>query len=128
MRRLRLERSGATFYVFSLLLGLALVPTLPAAADASPDAHTPQTEAPVIVFNRTIAMLRAPFLGADAVERARRTERNLGDLLARSGAGVVTIHSSSFRIRAAGAANSTAICSTSRRASRQRSCAPSQAS
>jgi small-conductance mechanosensitive channel len=80
--------------VLGLLL-LGLPAAQPAAADAGPDAASapPQDEAPVIVFNRTIALLRAPFLGVSAADRARRTEQNIAELLDRGGSGVVSIQS-----------------------------------
>ncbi|MCV2367814.1 mechanosensitive ion channel family protein [Roseateles oligotrophus] len=60
----------------------------PAAASAA--ANTPP-EAAVVIFNRTIAVYRAPFLGVSPAERARRTHLYMNEVLARTGAGEVTI-------------------------------------
>ncbi|MCX7196900.1 MAG: mechanosensitive ion channel family protein [Proteobacteria bacterium] len=49
-------------------------------------------EAPVVVFNRTIAVYRAPFLGAPPEDRARRARQVVSELLARGGSGEVTTH------------------------------------
>jgi small-conductance mechanosensitive channel len=76
-----------------LLVGLVeFVATPPVAADDALGAQ-PQDEVPVIVFNRTIALLRAPFFGVSAADRARRTEQNIAELLDRGGSGVVSIES-----------------------------------
>lgn len=72
---------------------MVLVGLAPAAASDGP-ADTPveaSTEAPVVVFNRTVAVFRAPVLGVPAERRARRTEANLRELLSRSGEGTVTV-------------------------------------
>jgi small-conductance mechanosensitive channel len=65
------------------LMGLARS----AAADApkeSPDT-APRVEAPVVVFNRTITVLRAPLLGVTPPERARHTEARLTELFSHPG-------------------------------------------
>jgi small-conductance mechanosensitive channel len=49
-------------------------------------------EAPIVVFNRTVATLRASFLGTPPVDRARRTTRVVTGLLEREGPGIVTVH------------------------------------
>jgi small-conductance mechanosensitive channel len=72
---------------------MALVGLATAAASNGP-ADTPveaSTEAPVVVFNRTVAVFRAPVLGVPAERRARRTEANLRELLSTSGEGSVTV-------------------------------------
>jgi small-conductance mechanosensitive channel len=69
----------------TLLLGSAAPAS---SADAPVDAAQ---EAPVVVANRTIAVLRAPFMGVSAERRARRTEVVLKELLDRSSAGEVTV-------------------------------------
>ena len=48
-------------------------------------------EAPIAVFNRTIAVLRASFLGVPAEERARRASRQLRTLLAAEAPGEVAL-------------------------------------
>lgn len=75
----------------SLIAGFLLamlLAALPAAAPAQPAA---EAEARVSVFNRPIAVFRAPFLGLAPAERARRTERGIDELLARGGPGVVSV-------------------------------------
>lgn len=67
---------------------LALVfAAFPSAAQDKPAA----TEARVSVFNRPIAIFRAPFLGLAPAERARRTESGIAELLARGGPGQVAV-------------------------------------
>lgn len=70
---------------FALALVLA---AFPSAAQEKPPAAP---EAKVSVFNRPIAIFRAPFLGLAPVERARRTEAGIAELLARGGPGQVAI-------------------------------------
>jgi len=72
---------------------MALVGLVPAAASNAPgDPPVEATsEAPVVVFNRTVAVFRAPVLGVPAERRARRTEANLRELLSKSGEGAVTV-------------------------------------
>ena len=53
-------------------------------------------EAEVVVFNRIVATFRSPLLGVPADERARRTRRNIGALLARGGPGLVTVKGESL--------------------------------
>jgi hypothetical protein len=58
------------------------------------DSNTPATageEAHVTVFNRQVATFRSAMFGVSAQERARRTRRNIIELLERDGPGVVTI-------------------------------------
>ena len=66
-------------------LGAAAVAEAAAASAAAPVA------APVVIFNRTVAVYRASFLGVSPTERARRTHLYMNEVLARSGAGEVTI-------------------------------------
>ncbi|MEJ6004852.1 mechanosensitive ion channel domain-containing protein [Paucibacter sp. AS339] len=47
--------------------------------------------APVLIFNRTVAVYRASFLGVSPAERARRTHLYMNEVLARSGEGVVAV-------------------------------------
>ena len=49
------------------------------------------TSAPVQILNRLSAEYRAPFLGVSPAERARRTHLYMNEVLARSGAGEVTV-------------------------------------
>lgn len=65
-----------------------VVAAFPAAAQDKPAAAT---EARVSVFNRPIAVFRAPFLGLPPAERARRTESGIAELLARGGPGQVAV-------------------------------------
>jgi len=58
------------------------------------DSNTPATageEAHVTVFNRQVATFRSAMFGVSAQERARRTRRNIIELLERDRPGVVTI-------------------------------------
>jgi small-conductance mechanosensitive channel len=48
-------------------------------------------EAPIVVFNRTVAVFRGSFLGTPPVDRARRTTRVVTGLLEREGPGIVTV-------------------------------------
>ena len=61
-----------------------------AATQAAETAGADVVEAPVVVFNRTITVFRAPMFGISPENRARRTEGIISALLARGGAGVVT--------------------------------------
>ncbi|HEY3252876.1 MAG TPA: mechanosensitive ion channel domain-containing protein [Polyangiaceae bacterium] len=74
-------------------LGLLIVATLLTLA-RSAGAQTPapaasatpaQVEAPVVVFNRTVAVLRGPLLGIAPAERVRHSEARLSELFARPG-------------------------------------------
>ena len=93
--------------ICTVLLWISLLPTAPvrAAESASSPSAAPaalpvqgvkpakDTQKPgeVTIFNRTVVMFKAPFLGVSAEERAARTRDALGRLLAREGKGVVTI-------------------------------------
>ena len=69
---------------------LALVLALLAATAWAAEAQ-PREQAVVKMWNRPVAVFRAPFLGVLPAERARRTEDVLHDLLARGGPGEVTV-------------------------------------
>ena len=64
--------------------------TAPAAGQTAEPAAADIVEAPVVVFNRTITVFRAPMFGISAENRARRTVGIIETLLARGGEGVVT--------------------------------------
>ncbi|HET7543227.1 MAG TPA: mechanosensitive ion channel domain-containing protein [Polyangiaceae bacterium] len=80
---------------YSLLLLFILLASLTrsAAAEESTEPGRPKepahpsalVEAPVVVFNRTITVLRAPLLGVPPADRARHTEARLSDLFSRPG-------------------------------------------
>ncbi|MCV2352949.1 mechanosensitive ion channel family protein [Paucibacter sp. B2R-40] len=74
-------------------LAAAQVPAVTTAqAASSANSSAPSTpEAAVVIFNRTIAVYRAPFLGVSPSERARRTHLYMNEVLARTGAGEVTV-------------------------------------
>jgi len=74
--------------VFRLVVALVLTLSRSAAAEgAAPPApaSASQVEAPVVVFNRTVAVLRAPLLGIAPPDRARHSQTRLSELLARPG-------------------------------------------
>jgi small-conductance mechanosensitive channel len=77
------------FALLLLLLGLSL-PGGAVSAAAAPAPAAAMREAPVVVFNRTVATLRAPFLGAPPEDRARRARQNLQELFALGGPGVIS--------------------------------------
>ncbi|PND39819.1 mechanosensitive ion channel protein MscS [Paucibacter aquatile] len=75
-----------------LLLLTGAVASAQVVAPAPPaSAVTAATSAPVQILNRRIAEYRAPFLGVSPAERARRTHLYMNEVLARSGAGEVTV-------------------------------------
>ena len=65
----------------------ATPPSAPQTADAAGGAAT---EAPVVIFNRTITVFRAPMFGISPENRAERTEGIISALLSRGGQGIVT--------------------------------------
>ncbi len=74
------------------LLAIALVATTVAAGAQPADAPGgASTEAAVVVFNRTITVLRAPLFGVAPADRARRAEDAIRQILSQPGAGVVTV-------------------------------------
>lgn len=70
--------------LFALLAWMGPAPGLFGVAHAAEarKASAPIVEAPIEVFNRTVAVLRAGFLGVPPEERARRASRQLRTLLA----------------------------------------------
>ncbi len=89
-----LRRQALVTLVFGLLAAVLALGAGAAAAQtqaASAPSASVQAEAAVTLFNRNIAVFRAPFLGVNPAERARRTRIYLNETLARSGAGEVTV-------------------------------------
>jgi small-conductance mechanosensitive channel len=79
--------------VLSAPVALAQTPPGAAPPSASQSAETAgvaATEAPVVVFNRTVTVFRAPMFGISPESRARRTTGIIDGLLALGGPGVVT--------------------------------------
>ena len=74
---------------WATIVALALAPGLALAQAKAETKAAPADEARVVVFNRTIAVFRAPFLGS-AESRARRTSQHIEEVLRRGGPGVVT--------------------------------------
>ena len=72
--------------VWACLTGraLALDKAAPASAEAS-------AEAPLVVYNRTVTVFRATFLGVSPENRARRAALLVRELVGRAGAGNVTV-------------------------------------
>jgi small-conductance mechanosensitive channel len=74
---------------------LALCCTMLAAAAPAQQPPAPaggaRPEATVSLYNRPIAVFRAPFLGLSPSERAERTQRAIADLLDRGGPGQVSV-------------------------------------
>src|SRR5262245_56071044 len=92
-RRSGCRTSLATLFAI-LLLSSPRVDAI--AADTAASAPPPRAQevadgAPVTLFNREVTVLRAPFFGVSATDRARRTEGRLDDILARGGPGTVTV-------------------------------------
>jgi len=75
-----------TLLVWAGLAGRAMAQdsAAPARTDAS-------SEAPLVVYNRTVTVLRASFLGVSPETRARRAATQVRELVGRAGAGVVTV-------------------------------------
>jgi len=63
-----------------------------ALANATTAAPGAQQSSQVLVFNRPIASFRAPFMGVQPADRARRAQLVMNEILARIGEGVVTVH------------------------------------
>ena len=84
--------ASATTYALLLLTSLLLA-ALPALAAVPAEPATNVREAPVVVFNRTVATFRASFLGALPDDRARRAKQTLAELFARGGPGQIATHS-----------------------------------
>ncbi|MCE2980528.1 MAG: mechanosensitive ion channel family protein [Betaproteobacteria bacterium] len=82
---------AALTHAFLVLISLlCAVPWSLAAEPPAPVAVV--REAPVVVFNRTVAVYRAPFLGTPPDDRARRARQVISELLARGGPGEITTH------------------------------------
>jgi small-conductance mechanosensitive channel len=84
------------FVALFAALALASVPSARAQTAAAPvDAGlaevAPKKEFPVVVFNRTIVVFRATFLGLAPEERALQTRRNVAELISRRGEGKVSV-------------------------------------
>ena len=84
--------ASATTFVLLLSTSLLLA-ALPALGAVPAESPTTVREAPVVVFNRTVATFRAPFLGALPDDRARRARQTLAELFARGGPGEIATHS-----------------------------------
>ncbi len=98
MRTMAARPAGAariTRITLCVLLVVAGAGGLPGAAqdrpDVEPAAEAGLPEAPVVVWNRTITVFRAPFLGVPPEGRARRAEEVVEQLLERGGPGAVTV-------------------------------------
>ena len=76
---------GCTLLGCTLLALAALAQQPPAPAGGA------RPEATVSLYNRPIAVFRAPFLGLSPAERAERTQRAIADLLDRGGPGQVSV-------------------------------------
>jgi small-conductance mechanosensitive channel len=73
---------------------LTLVAGAVSALPATPASGAPQpVAAPVVVFNRTVAVLRAPLLGIAPQERARHSETRLTELFSRPGTMKISVTS-----------------------------------
>jgi small-conductance mechanosensitive channel len=91
----RMQRSCL---ILAIVLAVLIVPDARAQTPpGSPPSAAPQpaeagaaAEAPVVIFNRTITVFRAPMFGISPENRADRTERIVSGLLSRGGEGVVT--------------------------------------
>ena len=77
--------------VFLSLISLLMMAG-PGAAAVAAEPVASAREAPVVVFNRTVATFRASFLGTPPDDRARRARLTLSELLGRAGAGEVSTH------------------------------------
>ena len=96
MTRSRHRHGAALWWVRLVAIALLLSGSAgPArAADAgvpSAPATIAEEEAPVVVYNRTITVLRARFMGLSAADRANRTIRWIDELLDRGGSGHVSV-------------------------------------
>lgn len=82
-------RGLALRWLLALCCGLVAAGALAQPSPAKADA--PRSEATVSLYNRPIAVFRAPFLGLSPAERAERTQRAIADLLDRGGPGQVSV-------------------------------------
>jgi small-conductance mechanosensitive channel len=73
------------------VVALALCFSLGASAESegTPDAQL--VEAPVVIYNREVVVLRSSFLGVPAAERARHTAQRIEQVLAHVGVGNLTV-------------------------------------
>jgi small-conductance mechanosensitive channel len=76
-----------------LLVPLAVLAGEPGSAASAPGRPTDAGygDAPVMILNREVAVLRAPFFGVTAADRARRTEGRLDEILSQGGPGTVSV-------------------------------------
>ncbi|MDL2336391.1 MAG: mechanosensitive ion channel family protein [Pseudomonadota bacterium] len=83
------------FLVMLLLIaGRSMAQAAPAEVPATVPSAAPAVapaEVAVVVFNRTVTVFRAPYLGVPPERRAQRTEAILRELLDRAGQGEVTV-------------------------------------
>lgn len=79
--------------VLWLVCGLAGLCGVALAQQSAPAAGAPAlvAEVPVVVFNRTVTVLRGAFLGVGPEDRARRIAATIREELARSGPGKVSV-------------------------------------
>ncbi len=73
------------------LVALALCFSLVAGAESEGTPDAPLVEAPVVIYNREVVVLRSRFLGVPATERARHTAQRIEQVLAHVGVGNVTV-------------------------------------
>lgn len=92
MRRSTFLRAVATFWWGWLIVILTTFarPVMAEPPNAPEGAFSPD-EAPVVIFNRTVTVLRAPLLGYGPKERARRAAERMTELLERQKVTTVTI-------------------------------------
>jgi small-conductance mechanosensitive channel len=86
-----MTRFAATLAI--VLLPLAVLGGEPGVAASAPE-RLPESSAggaPVLALNREVAVLRAPFFGVSAAERARRAEDRIDAVLAPGGPGAVSV-------------------------------------
>jgi small-conductance mechanosensitive channel len=95
-----MRHMGWRFLILAIVLGALGAPVVSAqtppgsapssAAQPAEASGGTAAEAPVVIFNRTITVFRAPMFGISPENRADRTERIISALLSRGGEGVVT--------------------------------------
>ncbi|HSU41687.1 MAG TPA: mechanosensitive ion channel domain-containing protein [Polyangiaceae bacterium] len=86
---LRLVTRRVMLGLLLFAMGECVSPGALAEPPAAPSAAS--VEAPVLVYNRPIVVLRSSFLGVSAPERARHTTQRLDQVLARIGAGKISV-------------------------------------
>ena len=62
-----------------------------AAADTVESSRTAAVPSPLVVYNRTVTMFRAPFFGVSPADRAARAKHEIERVLAKGGGGKVTV-------------------------------------